>query len=85
MNIYRNIKNNIKYHLKHVASASDSLLVTLQCTKMRLSTSNLPVTLKTPSNGNIKEHLNQKQWQGARSKTEMLTFYPVASNPVKTG
>ena len=58
MNIYRNIKDNIKYQLKHVTSASNLLLVTLQCTKMRLSTSDSPVTLKTPSNGNIKEHLN---------------------------
>ena len=46
MNIYRNIKDNVKYQLKHVTSASDLLLVTLQCTKMRLSNSNSPVTLK---------------------------------------
>ena len=54
--------------LRQVASTSDSPLVTLQCTQMRLPTSNSPVH----------HHLV------ATSKNQMLTYCPVTSNPVKT-
>ena len=83
---HKNTKYNITYQLKQVTSASNSLLVTSQDTQIRLTTSDLPVTLRTLTSGkHQKTHESKNSEERQRSNTRMLTFCPVTSNPVRTG
>ena len=62
------------YHIQQVAGNSDSLLATLQCTEIMLSTSDLPVTLIAIGckHQRTSEFKNNDRQQ--RSKNKMLTF-----------